>query len=55
MRFNNMWQSAYPISKSTEQWEEQDFDKTVNEYTYYNCDHERGKYPNFFVKKEDAV
>lgn len=55
MRFNTMWQSACPISKSTEQWEEQDFDKTVNEYTYYNCDCERGKYPNFFVKKEDAV
>lgn len=55
MRFNNMWQSACSISKSTEEREEQDFDKTVNEYTYYNCDHERGKYPNFFVKKEDAV
>ena len=55
MRFNTMWQSACPISKPTEQWEEQDFDKTVNEYTCYNCDRERGKYPNFFVKKEDAV
>ena len=54
MRFDNMWQSACPISKSTEQWIDQDFDKTVNEFTYYNCDNERGKYPNFFVKKEDA-
>ena len=55
MRFNNMWQSACPISKSAEQWAEQDFDRTVNEYTYYNCDNERGKYPNFFIKKEDAA
>lgn len=54
MRFDNMWQSACPISKSTEQWIDQDFDKIVNEFTYYNCDNERGKYPNFFVKKEDA-
>ena len=54
MRFDNMWQSACPISKSTEQWIDQDFDKIVNEFTYYNCDNERGKYPNFFIKKEDA-
>lgn len=53
MRFNTMWQSACHISKDNERWAEQDFDKIVNEYTYYNCDRERGKYPNYFVKKED--
>ena len=55
MRFNNMWQSACPVSHETRAWDEQTFDSIVNEYTYYNCDHERGKYPTFFVKKEDAV
>lgn len=53
MRFNGMWQSACPIDKETRSWEEQTFDSLVNEYTYYNCDQERGKYPCFFVKKED--
>lgn len=55
MRFNTMWQSACPISHETRAWDNQSFDSIVNEYTYYNCDHERGKYPNFFVKEEDAV
>ena len=53
MRFNTMWQSAYPMSKESCQWGEHTFDSLVNEYIYYNCDQERGKYPNFFVKKED--
>lgn len=55
MMFDGMWQSACPISHETRAWDEQTFDSIVNEYTYYNCDCERGKYPNFFVKKEDAV
>lgn len=53
MRFNNMWQSACPISKEVRSWEGHTFDSIVNEFTYYNCDQERGKYPNYFVKKED--
>ena len=53
MRFNTMWQSACPMSKESCQWEGHTFDSLVNEYTYYNCDRERGKYPNYFVKKED--
>lgn len=53
MRFNTMWQSACPISKESGQWGEHTFDSLVNEYIYYNCDQERGKYPCFFIKKED--
>ena len=53
MRFNNMWQSACSMNKESCQWGEHTFDSLVNEYTYYNCDQERGKYPNYFVKKED--
>jgi hypothetical protein len=53
MRFNTMWQSACPINIS-DKWSDADsFDGIVNDYVYYNCDHERGKYPNYFVKKED--
>lgn len=53
MRFDNMWQSACPISKDREQWEGQNFDSTVNEYTYYNCDSERGRYVHFYVREKD--
>lgn len=53
MRFNTMWQSACPMSKESCQWGEHTFDSLVNEYIYYNCDQERGKYPNYFAKKED--
>lgn len=52
MRFNTMWQSACPINKERATWGET-FDSVVNAFEYYNCDHERGKYPNYFVKKED--
>ncbi len=26
------------------------FDSTINNYSYYNCDNERGKYVNFYAK-----
>ena len=29
-----------------------DFDKYVNSYEYYNCDHERGYYTTFYTPKE---
>lgn len=28
------------------------FDQLVNEYSYYNCDNERGRYPAFYVPRE---
>lgn len=52
MMFNTMWQSACPINKERAAWCET-FDSVVNAFKHYNCDHERGKYPNYFVKKED--
>lgn len=33
-----------------------DFDALVNQYTYYNCQYnEWGKYPAFYVRKEDLA
>ena len=29
------------------------FDVLVEEYTYYNCDNEFGRYPRFFIRKSD--
>ena len=26
------------------------FENVINDYRYYNCDNERGKYPIFFIK-----
>ena len=53
MRYNNVWQSPCPMNKKLRAWENHTFDTIVNEFTFYNCDNERGKYPCFFVKVED--
>lgn len=46
MRLGNIWQPEILIPADA------DFYKFVNEYSYYNCDNERGRYPNFFLKGE---
>lgn len=51
MLINNMWQSPCPIKKEGDAWD-RTFDQNVNEYQYYNCDAERGKYPLFFIEVE---
>lgn len=28
-----------------------DFDRMINNFTYYNCDYERGYYPAFYVEE----
>ena len=45
MRFDNIFQQACPFDKLLDD----DFDKAVNTYRYYNCDSERGRYPRFYV------
>lgn len=47
MRLNNMWQSPYKAQRNEQRPEE--FQKVNNEFTYYNCDNERGKYPSYFA------
>lgn len=47
MPFNSFWQSPCPANKNN--WEVS-FEQLVNEFMYYNCDSERGKYANFFVE-----
>lgn len=54
MLFNNVWQSAARINKNNPDYNTYSFDTLVNEYTYYNCDNERGKYPCFFVDEKDV-
>ena len=53
MRFRSVWTSPCPMNKESCAWKDHTFDSLVNEYAYYNCDNERGKYPCFFVKVVD--
>ena len=49
MRPNNMWQSPCPVNKNKDVYDST-FENVINDYRYYNCDNERGKYPIFFIK-----
>ena len=33
--------------QTAREWPE--FDKFINAFTYYNCDHERGYYPKYYI------
>lgn len=47
----NLWTSPCPIERDIDREKYgYTFDVLVNDFTYYNCDNERGKYPVFFVK-----
>lgn len=50
--FNNLWQYPCPIRKE-DSYGKRDFDHIVNDYTYYNCDAERGRYVHFYIKLDD--
>jgi len=55
LRIDNMWQEPMKIKKTQngEAWSGfNHFDKVVSEFTYYQCDNERGKYPIFFAEKK---
>ena len=47
LRPDNMWQPAIEVKKSDYDF---DFSNYVNEFEYYNCDNERGKYASFYIK-----
>lgn len=47
MKLNNVWQSPYQAQRNEQHPEE--FKKVDTQYTYYNCDSERGKYPHYFA------
>lgn len=49
MPFDSMW--MLPLNISLYSCDGADFDAILNEYRYYNCDKERGRYIHFFRKK----
>lgn len=46
MRWDNVWQQPCSIDNKSEV----DFDTRVNEFSYYNCDAERGRGVKYFVE-----
>lgn len=46
MRLNNFWER--PLLITGNEWS--NFEATVNAYSYYNCDRERGSSPIFLVR-----
>lgn len=44
IRIGNMWMQPMPIPR------DEGFDRTVNAYTYYNCNAETGRYCSFYRK-----
>lgn len=56
MRIDNPWQHPMPLCTSDVENNSftigSTFKAMVNDFKYYNCDNERGKYPIFFVEIE---
>lgn len=54
IRINNAWQHPMPLDRKSIEDNAfkcgSTFSQIVNEFKYYNCDNERGKYPIFFVE-----
>lgn len=50
MLFDNPWQYPVNVQKNDKWFKDYSFDKICNQYEYYNCDAERGKYIHFFVR-----
>ena len=54
MRINNPWQHPMPLCTSDVENNAftigSTFKEIVNDFKYYNCDNERGKYPSFFIE-----
>lgn len=54
MRFDNFWQSPCSLTKERiDHFYNASFESFCNEYTYYNCDSERGSYIHFFIREND--
>ena len=51
MSWGYRWQHPCPISRDTSYNIGNSFESVVADYIYYNCDSERGKYPNYFIEK----
>lgn len=54
MIINNVWQMPYRFNKALLNNKYSDaptFDNLINQYIFYNCNNQLGKYPIFFIEK----
>lgn len=49
----NAWIAGYRINIVL--CEDREFDKIVNEFSFYNCNNILGKYPAYYVEEENAL
>lgn len=49
-RLVNPWVSLCPLRKEDELFERDYFDNRVRDYQYYNCNHELGYYPHYYIE-----
>ena len=49
------WLRPLEISLPTSNHEANQFDRTVNEFEYYNCNAELGYYAHYYVSEEDYI
>ena len=51
----NMWVSPVEISLLTCKHDANKFDRSVNDFEYYNCNAELGYYASYYVTEEDIA
>lgn len=47
-QLNNLWTIDVEINNRSNK----DFNNVINEFIYYNCNNEVGKYPNFYINEK---
>ena len=50
---NSIWIRPYTINKAESENLENQFDRTVNAFQYYNCNTETGYYSSFYVDEDN--
>ena len=50
---NRIWIRPYTINKAESEYSENQFDRTVIAFQFYNCNAETGYYPSFYVNEDD--
>ena len=52
MRFGSLWfEPAYIDKNKLDKWDIT-FEQFINEYTFYNCNAEQGKYPHYYLSMD---
>lgn len=55
IRFGAMWQQPAPVRRNACGDITNDWNKTLNQYIYYNCSTYAGRYPKYYVNKDSYI